>query len=212
MLPEIMRDEVFLLETPRLWLRWPRPHDAAAITAMVSDAGVAKKTSHIPHPYPDGEALRHVLRSRATNEAGKTAIFAITQKGCWSVAIGMIGLHVDGAEAPRVGYYLGRPQWGRGFATEALQAVVAATFLVTPFASVTAGAMSSNPASRRAQEKNGFVYTGSAVEHFPARDEMIAVDNLVLTRERWAGMSTLSRSKSAAAPLADQRAFGAACL
>lgn len=38
MLPEIMRDEVFRLETPNAWLRWPQAADADQLGAIVAQA------------------------------------------------------------------------------------------------------------------------------------------------------------------------------
>ena len=52
MFPDLARDDVFRLETPRLWLRWPRICDAAAIHKFCSQWEVARYTARIPHPYP----------------------------------------------------------------------------------------------------------------------------------------------------------------
>ncbi len=54
MFPEITRDDVFRLETRRLWLRWPRAKDAAQHAAIVAHRDVAEMTSRIPHPLPPG--------------------------------------------------------------------------------------------------------------------------------------------------------------
>ncbi len=65
MFPDLARDDVFRLETTRLWLRWPRVADAAAIERYSSRWEVARCTARIPHPYPpgDGRAL-HLRRAR----------------------------------------------------------------------------------------------------------------------------------------------------
>ena len=63
--PDISCDDIFRLETSRLWLRWLRAGDAAAVTAFASQAEVAQMTASIPHPYPPGEAERFVLAARA---------------------------------------------------------------------------------------------------------------------------------------------------
>ena len=63
MFPDLTRDDIFRLETERLWLRWPRASDAAAITAFASLPEVAQMTDAIPHPYPAGEADRFIFIS-----------------------------------------------------------------------------------------------------------------------------------------------------
>jgi hypothetical protein len=62
MFPDIARDDVFRLETRRLWLRWPRVADAKAVERYSSRWEVARMTSRIPHPYPPGEAERSGAR------------------------------------------------------------------------------------------------------------------------------------------------------
>ena len=54
MFPDLTRDDVFRLETRRLWLRWPRHGDVQALVRLVGEKAVAEMTARIPHPYgPD---------------------------------------------------------------------------------------------------------------------------------------------------------------
>ena len=50
MFPDLARDDVFRLETSRLWLRWPRMGDAAAIERFLQSMG--GRALHRPHPPP----------------------------------------------------------------------------------------------------------------------------------------------------------------
>ena len=61
MFPEITRDDIFRLETQRLWLRWPRAADGEAIAQHCSDPDVALNTANIPHPYALADAERFVF-------------------------------------------------------------------------------------------------------------------------------------------------------
>ena len=70
MFPELARDDVFRLETRRLWLRWPRESDAPALTALAGDWDVAQMTATMPHPYGDEDAARFILAARAANSRG----------------------------------------------------------------------------------------------------------------------------------------------
>ena len=62
MFPELARDDVFRLETQRLWLRWPRESDVPALTALAGDWDVAQMTATMPHPYGDEDATRFIVR------------------------------------------------------------------------------------------------------------------------------------------------------
>ena len=69
-------------------------------------------------------------------------------------------------DAPEIGYWLGVPFWGNGYATEAARALIDHAFGDLGYAVLTAGARVSNPASRRVLEKCGFQWTGiGAVPH-----------------------------------------------
>ncbi len=51
MFHDLARDDVFRLETQRLWLRWPQAADAPALAALAGDWEVARMSAHLPHPY-----------------------------------------------------------------------------------------------------------------------------------------------------------------
>ena len=74
MFPEITRDDVFRLETRRLWLRWPRARDAAAHAAIAARREVAEMTSQIPHPLPPGNTDQWVVDARRANAEGHPAV------------------------------------------------------------------------------------------------------------------------------------------
>jgi [ribosomal protein S5]-alanine N-acetyltransferase len=75
--------------------------------------------------------------------------------------IGIIGLAPDDADqSAELGYYIGRPYWGRGFATESAQAIVRRGFEALGYAKLTSGYHADNPASGRVLEKLGFKPVG----------------------------------------------------
>ncbi len=90
MFPDLTRDDVFRLETQRLWLRWPRAADAAAITAFASRPEVAQMTAAIPYPYPAQEADRFIFEARADNAAGRALHLALTLKGGPRTVVGLV--------------------------------------------------------------------------------------------------------------------------
>src|SRR5579859_7884559 len=92
MFPDLARDDVFRLETKRLWLRWPRVADAKAIERYSSRWEVARMTSRIPHPYPAGEAERFIFTAREANAQGRDLILVVTPTRGKRDPIGMISL------------------------------------------------------------------------------------------------------------------------
>jgi RimJ/RimL family protein N-acetyltransferase len=129
MFPDLTRDDVFRLETRRLWLRWARLADVPAIVRLAGEKTVAEMTARIPHPYAPEDAERFVFQARQGNADGTGLQLAITPKGRPGSLIGMVGIgpHPETGE-PHLGYWIGTPHWGEGYATEAARAVLGHAF------------------------------------------------------------------------------------
>jgi RimJ/RimL family protein N-acetyltransferase len=185
MFPEITRDDVFRLETPRLWLRWPACADALAVEAIASRREVADMTARIPHPYPKGAAEAYVSHARETNEGGKgLRLVAELARGSRSV-VGMIGVGPAASGGAEIGYAFHPDVWGEGLATEALQGLIDAVFTLTPMTTIRGDARVVNPASRRVLQKCGFAYDGSGLVELEARGGLFPVDHFLLDRKAW---------------------------
>ena len=92
MFPDLLRDDVFRLETRRLWLRWPRAADAALIASLEGEQDMAEMTAYRPHPYPPGAAAEFVLKARADNMGGDALVLALAPKARPGDIIGAIAL------------------------------------------------------------------------------------------------------------------------
>ena len=187
MFPDIARDDVFRLETKRLWLRWPRVADAKAIARYSSRWEVARMTSRIPHPYPAGEAERFIFTAREANALGRDLILVIAPIRGKREPIGMISLESRLQGRLTIGYALAPEVWGKGLATEAALAAIEAGFTLTNAIEMLATAHVENPASRRVLDKCGFAHTGAGLEGAPARGGMVPCDRFRLERAAWAG-------------------------
>jgi len=131
------------------------PH-APAIQRLASHPDVAA-TTLMEHPYPEDGAIRFiedlVLPERA---AGRLYAFVMLDAG---EVVGHISLkHVDleRGEA-EVGYWVGRPYWGRGYASAAVREVATFGFEDLGLRRLYAHVLAHNPASGRVLEKAGFV-------------------------------------------------------
>ena len=185
MFPDIARDDVFRLETKRLWLRWPRVADAKAIERYSSRWEVARMTSRIPHPYPSGEAERFIFTAREANALGRDLILVIAPIRGKRDPVGMLSLEGRRQGRLTLGYALAPEVWGKGLATEAAAAAIDAGFALTDAVEMLATAHVENAASRRVLEKCGFVHGGTGLEGAPARGGMVPCDRFHLERAAW---------------------------
>lgn len=182
--PWVTRDEVFRVESPRLWLRWLRTTDADALQRIAGIAAVAEMTSTWAHPLPAGEAGRRIAAARALNRDGKSLIMGITIKGDPDTVFGTIGSGAPAEGAATIGYMLDPALHGRGIATEAVRAFVRMLFTHTDVELIAASCRVSNAASRRVLEKNGFEIVRTGAFETKVRGE-IEVDFHELSRRDW---------------------------
>lgn len=184
MFSDLLRDDIFRLETPRLWLRWPRMADIQSIVRYSGEKQIAEMTASIPHPYTRADAEKFVFACRAGNAAGNQVALALTRKGRPAEVIGMIGVHETRPGHAFIGYWLGSPFHGQGLMSEAAGGLIDLAFQAGDLNVLTATALAANPASRRVLEKRGFAGADTVrAEHRGAMADMI---NFRLDRESWA--------------------------
>lgn len=152
-----------VVETRRLALRSPGVRDVARLAELANDAGVARMTLRMPHPYRVQDA-EDFLAAVDGQDPARARTFVIEHEDHGSV--GVIGLFEDQDPAPEVGYWIGRPFWGRGYATEALEAAMVWASKAWKRRALAAGHFTDNPASGRVLEKAGFLYTGEVRKGF----------------------------------------------
>jgi len=173
-----------VLESDRLTLRSLVPGDADAITALVNDWEVVRYTAMIPYPYHRQMAV-DFIKSQPSMEGNGSFNLAITRKIDGQV-IGCIGL-IRGADAEmaELGYWLGKPFWSQGYASEAVGRLVDLAFTELGLHSLIASAVPTNLASHRVQEKNGFKVDGAEEIAAPARGHPLQVIRRRLDHVDW---------------------------
>ena len=187
MFPDLARNDVFRLETPRLWLRWPRICDAASIHKFCSQWEVARYTARIPHPYPEGSAERFIYAAREANSAGRDMTLVMTPSKGKSDAIGAISLESRGTDRLALGFVLAPEMWGKGLATEAAEAMIGAAFTLTRTVEVLASVRVENEASQTVLRKCGFARVGTGLQGAPARGGLVECHSHRLARADWLG-------------------------
>jgi RimJ/RimL family protein N-acetyltransferase len=135
-------------------LRPFEPGDAPRVQLLAGERDVAETTAVIPHPYPEGAAAAWIARQAGDQAAGREYTYAITLSED-GLLVGAIGLRPAATEHEHLGYWIGRPYWGHGYATAAARAVIALAFSLLDLDLITASHLARNPASARVMEKCG---------------------------------------------------------
>ena len=190
-LPTPRERSIPVLETERLTLRAPRHEDVKAIAVLANDRRIAENTARIPHPYGLDDAKQFVA---TVNARDGELCFAILLDG---KLIGACGIDPRD-EAPELGYWLGAHYWGRGFATEAVRAVIDHAFGDLQHETLQAGARVSNPASRRVLEKCAFQWTGVRLTRIRAINSAAPIDRFRLDRGLWLSLKAWGRVRRVA--------------
>jgi RimJ/RimL family protein N-acetyltransferase len=173
-----------VLETQRLVLRAPCPDDAEDLARLINDRRIAVNSARIPYPYNVEDAEQFIA---VVNRQDGEAAFLITLD---DVLIGGCGV-AQSNSGPELGYWVGVPFWGQGFATEAARAVIDHAFGTLGHEELEAGARVSNPASRRVLEKCGFQWTGVRLARIRAINSAAPADRFRLDRRLWESLKTL---------------------
>jgi RimJ/RimL family protein N-acetyltransferase len=171
-----------LLETDRLRLRPPHAGDIVAITALAADYEVSKNLSRMPHPYSREDAAGYVERAAKSRATGSEFTFVIIAKADQAL-MGSAGLTLGENGLFELGYWLGKPFWGRGYATEAGWKLAGFAFSSLKAAAITAGYFHDNPASGRVLRKLGFKPNGAKELVSTARGHSVNCPTVLLERE-----------------------------
>lgn len=153
------------IESPRLRLRGLRRDDLPRLAELANDPGVARMTGAMPHPYGLADAEAYFGKAGGGDPA-RSAEFAVEHREHGFV--GALGLFVGERERLEIGYWLGRPYWGQGLATEAVRSALDWARSDWRKKLVFAGHFADNPASGQVLIKAGFLYTGEVEPKFSA--------------------------------------------
>ncbi len=141
--------------TERLLLRPCWPEDARGLYDAIADEGIVRNLARAPWPYSEQDAVQFAaLEHRASYPT-----FLLLQRTDGAPRlVGACGLGECDGEA-ELGYWIARPYWGLGYASEAAKAVIAVAKAIG-HERLVAGHFTDNPASGRVLRKLGFSATG----------------------------------------------------
>jgi ribosomal-protein-alanine N-acetyltransferase len=151
------------LQTDRLLLRPHTLADAPEVARLAGAREVAATTLRIRHPYSvaDAEAFITEWEDAADERVG----FAIVLREN-SALLGGAGLRLENQHRrAELGYWIGVPYWGHGYATEAARAVLRYGFEVLNLHRIHASHFSNNAASGNILRKIGMKREGRLQQH-----------------------------------------------
>jgi RimJ/RimL family protein N-acetyltransferase len=178
--------EMPTLRTGRLLLRGFTLADAPRVQELAGAREVAATTLTIPHPYEDGMAEAWIGGHGAAWEQRKSLSLAVTTET--EGLVGAMGLVVAPEHAHgEIGYWIGVPYWGRGFATEAAGAVLDYGFGELGLHRAVGRHFTRNPASGRVLRKLGMVHEGTLREHVRRWDRFEDLECYSVLEHEWRG-------------------------
>ena len=190
------------LATERLLLRPLVAADAATLHNLVNNWEVSCSLANVPFPYPRDLADEWIASTITELAAGTAYHLAITGRdGGAETLVGVVGLRADpAARAGRLGYWVGRPFWGHGVATEAAGRLARWALANLDLDRLEATVITDNQASLAVLRRIGFRQTGRGTELFRARGGHQPVLRLTATRDDLFGAADAPAGPAAAAP------------
>ena len=147
-----------LIETSRLILRPWLASDAESLFSLASDSEIGPAAGWLPH-----ESVEESAKIIETVFAAPETYAVVLKEG--GALVGCVGFNAGDAASMslsdgelELGYWIGRPYWGRGYAVEAARALVERGFVELGLHGIHAAYFDGNERSRRVLDRLGFFF------------------------------------------------------
>ncbi|HKU24380.1 MAG TPA: GNAT family protein [Candidatus Sulfotelmatobacter sp.] len=169
------------LETPRLRLRPYTEEDISEFLPLIGSREVAATTLRIAHPYTEQDARAFLELSKDPDKLW----LAITLRND-DRQIGGIGLRVDQQhQHAELGYWIGVPYWGKGYATEAGREMLRYGFENLKLHRIFASHFKHNSTSGNVLKKLGMRYEGCQRGHLLKWNQFVDSELYGILRHEW---------------------------
>ena len=173
------------IHSSRILLRPFSLGDAATVRLLAGEHEIADTTLNIPHPYEDGMAEDWISSHDEQFQAGTNVVFAIVEKEFLRL-IGAVSLTVNkDMHKAELGYWVGKPYWNQGYATEASGLIIGFGFEHLGLNRIVARHFVRNPASGRVMQKLGMAHEGTLRQDVIKWGEFEDLHLYALLREDW---------------------------
>ena len=159
------------IETARLRLRSLRDGDLSELVDLIGNWEVARWVSSVPHPYRDSDGREWIAVVQQDHANSRPRRFAIALKETDRIigGVGLDGSTGDESDEPSLGYWLGQPYWGNGYASEAVAAIIDYGFRTLGMETIRAYTDPSNAASQKVLRHCGLIHVGEIELTMPTR-------------------------------------------
>jgi RimJ/RimL family protein N-acetyltransferase len=172
------------IDADRLILRSYDLADVPELARLIGAREVAANLLRVPFPYTEQDAKAFITGL----EDGGEIRLAITLRADGSLC-GGVGLRVASAhERAELGYWLGIPYWGHGYATEASRVLVQHGFETLKLHRICASVFTGNDVSAKVLRKLGMRYEGCLRQHVLKWGRFIDLEMYGLLRTEWQGV------------------------
>src|ERR1700686_3966120 len=163
------------LQTERLTLRLHARSDIPALMPLIGAREVAATTLRIPHPYTEADAQNFIAGTQEELSSGGLRLGIVLRES--DTLCGGVGLRIEpDHRRAELGYWIGVPHWGRGYATEAARAMVQYGFETLGLHRIFASHFANNLASARVLRKIGMRREGSQRGHILKWGEFVDIE------------------------------------
>jgi RimJ/RimL family protein N-acetyltransferase len=151
-----------IIETERLRMRAHRDDDLTDLVVLAGNWEIARWVGTIPYPYTEADGREWISHVQENHATGRPRRFAIAFKKTDRLigGVGLDGSTGDGSDEPALGYWLGQPYWGNGYAREAAAAVIDYGFRTLGLETIRAYTDPGNVASQKVLLRSGLQNVG----------------------------------------------------
>lgn len=180
------------LQTQHLVIREPVESDWRGAHTFLSDADVMRGIHLGPEPYTESQSRRWIDDAIFhNNQHPRLSHHCIIVKRATQQAIGWIRIgqpspHRAGIGDLDFGYALAQPEWGKGYMSEAVKALLVFAFLEMKARTLFAICESQNRGSAHVLRKAGLLHTDTFMDHDNSREDPLEMLLFTLSKEQWA--------------------------
>lgn len=159
--------------------------DADRVRTLAGEYEIARMTLNIPHPYNTDMAKDWIDTHDEEFKSGKGIVFAMVLQETDDL-VGAMGLIIsERFNRAEIGYWVGKPYWSNGYATEAAVELLRYGFMELELNKIHASHMVRNPASGRVMQKIGMQPEGLLKQHALKWDEFLDMAVYGILSETW---------------------------
>ncbi|ODP99538.1 GNAT family N-acetyltransferase [Salinivibrio sp. DV] len=163
-----------IFESDRLILRPFSLNDAERVAELVGEKKVSEMTANIPHPYNISDAESWIRTHESLFLSGQGVVYAITLKTTLEL-IGAVSFPKLEEGTGLLGYWLGIPYWGKGYATEASRCLIESAKKHYGLKRLKVTHLVGNSRSRSVIKKLGITYIGRESNRIQGQEREVCV-------------------------------------